>query len=365
MRKITLFILLSLCLSNILLIADAQSEQYPIISAENITALQSIQTYDFDDLPAGVMPAVGLFAVNQDATKVVTFGRYDNTPPLSLAILWGYAQSPIVNQIDDGSIARVLSNDGRCLYTGYREYFAVWELQTDEEMAHLVYRSPSFVGDAVNNIWVEEDNNQTSDPCPTHVYAEFIAADGTMYVVDYEGDIIQSQLFPHEDDDQIFARVGRIDPPLALTVTSDGVIWRWNMLTNTVEDMIEAGGVATYGAMNRAGTHYVWLGQDYSGLYIVDWVNGINRLLAPLNGVYISHLDISADGSVVLGTDPEDDEGTVSAWLVETGERLNLGPYRDCDRTQPDQVELSRDGTALVIGCDRGIDIWRVLESES
>lgn len=343
--------------------ALAQSdEDASSISAENIEQLQSVKTYDFSDLPAGVFPASGLFAVNYDGEKLVTFGRYSDTPPLSLAVLWGYGDAPIINRIDDGSISRVLSYDGRCLYAGYREYFAVWELQPDADDARLVHRSPTFVGDAVNNIWVDQDAGQILDPCSRLVYAEFIAADGSMYVVDYDGEVIQDRLFPREDDDDIFARVGRIDPPLALTVTNMGVIWRWNMLTNTVEATVDSGGVATYGAMNVSGTRYVWLGQDYDGLYLVDWEMGTNRLMADLDGAYISHLDIVADGSVVLGTDPQDQPGTVSAWIVDSGERIDLGPYRQCERTQPDQVELSRNGTALIIGCDQGIDVWRVVE---
>lgn len=358
----TLIGMLVLLIGSLGLVFAQPDPTSPVISSENVSLLQSVETYDFTNLPAGVLPSAGLFAVNNDGARLVTFGRYTDEPPLSLAVLWGYGETPIVNRIDDGSISRVLSDDGRCLYAGYREYFAVWELQPEVDEARLVYRSPSFVGDAVNNIWVDHDAGQILNPCSTRVYAEFIAADGSLYIVDYNGDVIQADLFPREDDDEIFARVGRIDPPIALTVTSLGVIYRWNMLTNTVEDTIESGGIATYGAMNRAGTHYVWLGQDYSALYIVDWEAGTNQLLAPLDGAYVSHLDIAYDGSVVLGTDPQDNVGTVSAWIVDSGERRDLGPYRECGRTQPDQVELSRDGSVLVIGCDHGIDVWRVVE---
>ncbi len=344
-------------------LANAQSNSpAPIISAENVASLQSATTFDFTDLPADVLPSSGLFAVNADGTKLVTFGRYSDTPPLSLVVMWGYDDMPRINRIDDGSISRVLSDDGRCLYLGYREYFAVWELQPEADMARLVHRSRSFVGDAVNNIWVNHDAGQILNPCSTLVYAEFIAADGSMFVVDYNGELIQERLFPRENDDEIFARVGRIDPPIALTVTALGEIYRWDMFSNQVVATVQTEDIATYGAMNRGGTHYVWLAQNYTGLYVVEWDTATNRLLAPLGGDYISHLDVGLDGTVVIGTDPQDSEGTVSAWLVETGERFDLGPYRQCDRIQPDQVELSRDGTALIIGCDRGLDIWRVVQ---
>lgn len=342
---------------------QAQSDESPsIITAENVEQLQSVSTFDFSDGPESVLPSAGLFSANYDGSKIVTFGRYTDEPPLSLAILWGYGDEPVVNRIDDGSISRVLSYDGRCLYTGHREYFAVWELQPDADVARLVHRSPTFTGDAVNNIWVDEDAGQILDPCSRLVYAEFIAADASIYIVNYDGEIIQSGLFPRNNDDEIFARVGRIDPPIALTVTALGEIYRWDMFTNTIETTIEVGDVATYGAMNRFGTTYVWLGTDYNGLYVVDWEAGTNRLLAPLDGAYISHIDVSLDGSLVLGTDPQDNAGTVSAWRVDSGERIDLGEYRTCNRIQPDQVELSRDGTALIIGCDLGIDIWRIAD---
>ncbi|MFW5691150.1 MAG: hypothetical protein ACOCXZ_01505 [Chloroflexota bacterium] len=51
------------------------------------------------------------------------------------------------------------------------------------------------------------------------------------------------------------------------------------------------------------------------------------------------------------------------AWIVETGERIDLGTYRECSR-QPDMVRLSTDGTTLVIGCDTGLDVWRVSQAE-
>jgi hypothetical protein len=52
-------------------------------------------------------------------------------------------------------------------------------------------------------------------------------------------------------------------------------------------------------------------------------------------------------------------EPIIVAWDVASGERLDLGFYRECSRT-PDMVQISEDGTTLAIGCDTGIDIWRV-----
>jgi hypothetical protein len=51
----------------------------------------------------------------------------------------------------------------------------------------------------------------------------------------------------------------------------------------------------------------------------------------------------------------------VVAWDVKTGERTILGEYRECNRPQPDMTRLSEDGTTLVIGCDTGLDIWRIV----
>ncbi len=355
MKRITLFVFVFLAIA--VLPVTAQSEP-PAITAENVARLQSVQTFDYADTPANVLPGSGLFAVNASGDRFVTFGRYAEEPPRSLAILWGYADAPQVNRIDDGSILSFLSPDGECFYAGYRGYYKVYRLQPDADVAEEVFVSDDFGNDTVNFMWLGDD--PTADTvCNLDVYAEVMMDSGRSYVVNPQQEVIVEELFVQQDDDVRMARVGRIEPPRALTVTLDGTLFFWDIAANEILNDVDIGQLATYGAMNADDSRYVYMSEFYDALYYVDFADNEPQLLAEVPA-YISHLDLSNDGSVLLGVDPQDAPGTVSAWLVPSGERIELGAYRACERIQPDMVELTDDGTALAIGCDAGLDVWRI-----
>lgn len=343
--------------------ASAQQPIYPIISAENIHNLQSAQHLDFETLPAEIVPASGLFVINSDASKVVTFGNIAGGPPLSRAILWGYGDSLIIHEIADSSIFRVLSNDGNCLYAGYQGSIHIYPL-SELEAAPIVL-SLNAPADFVNDLWIE-DATKCDDG---RLYAEITNMNGETAVWKFDmpsttPTLAYENLFAVPNQ-EMAARVGRIPPPLALTMDFDGNLYQWDMTENTLTATVPIGELAMFGAINRAGTHYVWLTQEYNALHVVDFEEQSDEEVADLgDGFYISHLKLTDGADVILGVDPNDKSDTVSAWLVETGERLDLGPYRQCERSQPDLVQLSTDGTTLVIGCDTGIDIWRVVTDE-
>jgi hypothetical protein len=258
-----------------------------------------------------------------------------------------------------------LSDDGNCLYAGYRGYLGIWQLDPAKiavELAgeRILLPAPE---DSVNTIWLAENNG-----CSLVVYAEITDAAGVLSIVKLDATnpaarpvTLYIDLFDVPGHN-LAARVGRIPPPLALTLDFDGNLYRWDLDANSLTAAVEVGDMAMFGAANLAGTHYAWLATDYRTLHLVNFSAGTDRVVASLgDGVYVSHLKLTHEADVILGVDPKDAPGTVSAWTVETGERLDLGPYRECIRTQPDLVQLSRDGTALVIGCDTGLDIWRVV----
>ena len=85
--------------------------------------------------------------------------------------------------------------------------------------------------------------------------------------------------------------------------------------------------------------------------------------IAPLNGDYAQWYFLSNDVSVIIAVNLGG-EPNVVAWDTETGERRNLGNYRECERPQPDMARLTEDGSTLIIGCDTGLDIWRINEEE-
>src|SRR5688572_30492484 len=109
-------------------ITQAQTQAPSVINAANITQLQSIQHFDFSELPADISPASGQYVMNPDASRVVSFGNHADEAPASQALLWGYADTVRVNAIEGDSIVRHLTNDGKCLYAGYRGYYVIWEL---------------------------------------------------------------------------------------------------------------------------------------------------------------------------------------------------------------------------------------------
>ena len=129
-----------------------------------------------------------------------------------------------------------------------------------------------------------------------------------------------------------------------------------------------AGGLAVFGAINingsvhavGSGTHLAWRDPESTMLNLLDFASGQNQEIAPLDGDYIAQILLTRGGDVILGIDPQSARRHIWAWDAATGERYDLGQFRECERQQPDLAELSPDGTALVIGCDSGIDIWRI-----
>lgn len=346
----------------LVLVAPVQAQQsgYAAITAENIRDLQSVQQLDFAAILEGLESASGLFVINSDASKIITFGNAPGQPPLSRAILWGYGEDLSVMPITDSSIFRALSGDGECLYAGYQGFVEVYRLdQTEDDVVRMALNAPT---DFVNDLWLQDPTE-----CGNIIYVEITDRMGQTAVWQLDATqpdapvFLYDQLFIIPDQDAA-ARVGRVPPPLALTMDFDGHLYRWDMNDNTLTATVPVGELAMFGAVNQPGTHYVWLNEDYNALHLVDFEALSDREVASLGeGFYISHLRLTQNADVIIGVDPKDAPGTVSAWLVETGERIDLGPYRQCNRVQPDLVQLSRDGTTLVIGCDTGLDIWRVV----
>lgn len=350
--------------SSMTTVAQDEGGTYPVITAQNIRQLQSVQQLDFADIPANVKPASGLFAINADASLVVTFGNLSGEPPLSQAVLWGYgaeSDGPLVNALGDSHVIRLLTEDGQCLVTGHTGYYAVWELDPTQDSARLldqVELPEAF--DTVNNVWTADNTT-----CNTDVYAEVFAMDGSTYVLGPDGEVLHTDLFAVAGQVQA-GRVGRVQPPLAITMDFENHLYRWDMMSHEITATVEVNAFAIFGAVNQTGTYYAWqegTGPDtFEALHLVNFEEESDRIVASYDNLYFSHLALPPEADVILGIDPTDERGTVSAWQIETGERIDLGSYRECERIQPDLVKLSQDGTALVIGCDKGIDIWRVVE---
>jgi hypothetical protein len=221
------------------------------------------------------------------------------------------------------------------------------------------------MGDYPLRIWMDSSNSVWLETSPVDSREQRSIIQLPPYVVERyasgetlpEAEISSLPSGP-ENDSTAFLRIGRIKPPLAITVTQQGLVKRWNLEAEAPTATVELGSLPGAGQVNVSGRYFVWRDPESTNLSLLDFETGDNRLIAPLNGTYTPFLLLSVNADVTIGVNVGL-EPTVVGWDTMTGERLDLGEYRTCNR-QPDMVRLSRDGTTLVIGCDTGLDVWRI-----
>lgn len=161
-------------------------------------------------------------------------------------------------------------------------------------------------------------------------------------------------------DETAVVRIGRIPLPYAVTSSLSGQVRLWDIEAGLLLHEADSGTgqPAVFGHINTAATHLAWRDPASQDLYLLDFTTGQNQHVAPLDGDYMQYMFLTPAADLVLavslGYSPH-----VFAWEVDSGRQHDLGPYRDCGRV-PDMARLSADGTTLVIGCDTGLDIWRV-----
>jgi hypothetical protein len=311
--------------------------QAPVIDAENVTRLESVLHLDFAALD-GLSPGAGIFLVDDDASTVVTFATVEGDSPLSTAVIWDGETGDLrdtlfigENQLDralyDGSLI-VARHDGADLI----------DISTGESVRVLRSDVP------VLSVW-----QSTSGAVCGETQETIICSDGRQPLPVLGG------------DSGDFARIGRIPPPLAVTVDEEGAVSLSSLEENRVINHVTDVGLAVFGAINSSGTHLAWRDPQSTTVSLLNFETGQNQEIAPLDGDYIAQILLSHGADVIFGIDPQSARRQVWAWDVARGEKFDLGQYRACgERQQPDLAELSPDGTALVIGCAAGIDIWRI-----
>ena len=307
--------------------------QTPVIDAENVTGLESVLQLDFESLD-GLSSGAGIFLVNDDASLVVTFATADGESPLSTAVIWdgetGALQDTLF--IGENQLDRALYGDS--LIVARHDGADVIDITTGESQRVLSSDGPLL------SVWASDDVicGETQEL--------IICADGRL-----------AQDVPSEG----VARIGRIAPPLAVTVDEDGAVSLWAMEEGRVIHRAQDVGLAVFGAVNPGGTHLAWRDPPSNALNLLDFESGQNAEISPLDGDYIAWILLSDGADVIFGVDPQSARRHIWAWDAASGQKFDLGTYRDCgERQQPDWAEISQDGTALMIGCDSGIDIWRI-----
>lgn len=360
---------------------SAQDDTKIVIDAENTNHLKSEMLINFDEVREQIGAIEkGWFALS-DTTDYLAV-----TSSLNEIVVWNMQEGSIssykvTGKIENYPLAVFDMSFSSGLSPKWLASFHMgsveWEgdqLKTKSTVAFYdlpyeqVYTAGAggFLDSSPVQVWFDDGNftwvevtNQASVNYVTQVYSPVLPTPP-----DPE-DTLNEGISPSSDPESVI-RIGRIDPPLAVTVTEDGRVKRWNMEIGEVTAEVQVNaedGLPIYGALNAGGENdFLWRDPASTALHILNFETGEDRIVVPLNGTYIPFIFLTQGSDVIIGVNI-DDQPIVVAWNVATGERYNLGPYRECNRP-PDMVRLSQDGTTLVIGCDTGLDIWRISQKD-
>ena len=341
-----LFLLVTMQLTTLATIAQEYGEA---ISAGNLHRLRSDEHIDFADIDAEL--EIGWFAANDSATEFVVFRQSGETYSISAS---GVSRQWSTNwERGDQLFALIdavyLQDEPMVLHLLDEQYFINQNPLTTGYVPVAL-----FHGFAADDLFVEA-----------------IAADGQTRFLHFRregetGDLRLQDVIPYPSraNDEPVMRIGRIDFPVVVMSSLADNILDFRLYPDFFSEQNARqfpleNGPAVFGAVNwPAASHLAWSDPFRDQLNLLDQVTGENRIVAALGGAYPQTLLLSQDASAILAVNL-DFESVIVAWNAESGERFDLGPYRECQRI-PDKVELSRDGRALIIGCDTGLDIWRV-----
>ncbi|MCA0452610.1 MAG: hypothetical protein LCI00_01380 [Chloroflexi bacterium] len=360
MRKL---IVLLLTLFPLVVTVSAQAD-LEAITAENVEHLQSVQQINFADETAGAgVVENGWFAVDAQGKHIAAMNRagdvvvWDDTGNLidNYGITGGDDLLSTVQDIafrkDSPEVVSV-HMDGTSYYVAYRNY----ETHELEYFHFSTADVPLRIWDT-GNTWLEVS---PADYLRTRFVRELLpeASDNLRTNAELAPSEYRELESGPENDPDAFFRIGRMRLPYAITATQEFFVKRWNLETGEVTATAQLDGMPGVGQITPDGRYFAWRDSESEAIHLLDFETGIDKVIAPLNGSYIPYLLLNSSASVIIGVNV-DLKSIVVAWDVSTGERIELGEYRSCNR-QPDMVRLSVDDTTLVIGCDTGLDIWRV-----
>ena len=335
-----------------------------VITASNINQLQSVAHINFVDWEPEIGKIEnGWFALNHDASKFAVMNRTgeiiigddlgqvldhyavpgsDNLPTSVLDLAFRQNYPAVVSA----------HSEGGAYYVAYRYY----ETHQTEYFRFETPDVPLRIWDT-GSAWLEisPDDYTRSRYVQVLTPANF---DGFRVNEVLQPDAIKELNSGPENDPDSFLRIGRIEPPFAITVTQKFLVKRWNLETGLITATVQLDALPGAGQLSTDGRYFVWRDGDSKALHLLDFETGKDRVIAPLQSSYIPYLLLNSSASVIIGVNVAS-KSIVVAWDTSNGERIELGEYRSCNR-QPDMVRLSADSSTLVIGCDKGIDIWRI-----
>ncbi len=338
--------------------ADGEATTPPI-NAANVEQLGRVLQIDFDAAPAEAGEIIsGWLRVDRDGRRVVMVNRANDL------LVWDIASGELVAAYSipgtDGTNANMMDiawdatgETIHSLHTDGAAYTVGVYTVADDNLQRVTVPAGDdrpvrvWAGDEPGVTWVEV---LTSDPeTPPYVLRLDVTS----------GEVLTKLDSVAEADRQSQVRIGRMPAPLAVTSSVEGVVQLWDLEAGDLLHAVELGAMPTFGHINgAAGRLLVWRDTQSEALHILDFETGANQQIAALDGAYVQALLLPPAADVVIGVNI-DLEAVVVAWDVATGEQVQLGEYRECSRT-PDMVQISEDGTTLVIGCDTGLDVWRI-----
>ncbi len=330
--------------------ALAAGQDYAPISAANLGLLHSHGRIDFAEFPGE--PKIGWFEADADASEFILFdqaGRIYRAAPAGIEDSWSYVETgsgQLFSLID----AAYIADEAQVLYVLDGDYFI-------NERRLPAGREPVAIFPFGDSLIVEalDANGRT-------LFMQFADAKETD-----AWQLVGESPVPATDPQTPAVRIGRIDFPIVLySALEDGAleVYRYPdaFEASLVTEYNLPQGPAVFGAVNGAtGSHFAWSDPASTRLNLLNLETGESRVVAEIGHAYAQYHMLAADASAILVVNL-DFAPEVFAWDVDTGERHELGAYRECERI-PDKVALSANGTALVIGCDTGLDIWRVSEN--
>ena len=325
------------------------AQDYAPISGSNLGSLQSVWQIDFADFPGELK--IGWFAANEGASEFVVFDSDHQ-----IYVVDGNGIKRSWSYINDGraqifTLIDAAYHDDRpvILYLLDNRYFI-----NEQEFVSCFSPVKVFSTDERNLIFVEALDR---DGDTVFLKVALASADTKLRVLD-------EIPFPAHDKNAPAVRIGRIDLPLVIlsSLSDSGLsVFRYpaNFNSDAARQYLLENGPAVFGVVIGAvGSHFAWSDPASDRLNLLDMATAENRVVAKLDGAYAQYHILTSDGSAIILVNLDFDP-VVVAWDVASGRRYDLGPYRKCGRI-PDKVTLSVDGTALIIGCDTGLDIWRI-----
>jgi hypothetical protein len=354
-------IFLALFLALIAFSAIAQDDAPPVITADNVRDLAPARTIRFDDLepfPNGdaAIPLSGWFTLSPDGEQlafVIDGGIRVLTTTGAAPSGWVLDEATVIDARWDDASARLATvhqqGDGYVLsVSSHADGLDTLDLQVEGVPVRVW-----FDAEVDHFVWLEL-TPAPEDPDRSGFQVIRVDLD------DPDAEALTLPTGPEHDFDS-FVRIGRIPAPLAITATFAGTARRWDLQTGEVTAEVEMPVAPTFGRVNETnGVDFAWRDEMSTALHLLNFETGEDREIAPLDGAYIQALIPSPDASVILAVH-RGERPDVTAWIVETGEEIALGDYDTsiCSRV-PDMVQLARNGTRLVIGCEEGFQVWEV-----